>query len=108
KGDEVWHGATPHKVSCLKLIYQYNSFIESYPNPVNHTIQNISYSTDGCFGTCPVYNLTINSNREAIYQPKMYCGDTGTFYATIDSASYNQIIALLNATSFPALSDKYA
>ena len=107
-GDVVWHGAAPHKLSCLKLIYQYNSFIESNPNPVKHTIQNISYSTDGGFGTCPIYNLTINSKREAIYQPKMYCGDTGTFYLTIDTASYNQIIELLNATNFPALSDKYA
>ena len=101
-------GRPTSKLSCTKLIYKFDNFIEPNESPVNHIIRNITFSTDGCFGTCPVYTLSINSNREAIYQPKMYCSDTGTFYAIIDTTSYNLTIALLNSTNFPVLLDKYS
>src|SRR5690606_10704725 len=55
----------PRKLKLITLIYKFGDFIEENQTPANHNIEKIEYSTTMCFGTCPVFNITINSDKTA-------------------------------------------
>jgi len=96
------------KILCKTLIYKFNYFVEPNYNPTRHFIQNIAFSTEQCFGTCPVYKLFINSKREAVYESEIYSGTPGKYHTIIDTASYNRIVALLDYINYPSLSERYS
>ena len=41
------------------LIYKFGDFVEITNSPQTYKIEKIEYKTSGCFGTCPVFELTI-------------------------------------------------
>ena len=53
------------KLQKTILIYKFDSFIEENQTPANHKIEKNEYSTSVCFGTCPVFSITINSDKTA-------------------------------------------
>jgi hypothetical protein len=103
----------PRKLQQIILTYQFGDFIEENPTPTSHKIDKIEYSTTGCFGTCPVFELTINSDKNAKWFADMYneISDKevkGDFNSTITEDKYNEIVNLLNYIDFANLQDDYA
>lgn len=90
------------------LIYKFGDFIEINNSPQTHQIEKIEYKTSGCFGGCPSFGLTINSNRKAIYKP-IYFNENkkGTYKGRIENSQFNELINLLNYIDFPKLEDNY-
>lgn len=95
-------------ISTDTLIYKFGNFIENNFNPLSYKIEKIEYSTTMCFGTCPVFELEINSDRTAKYNAIQYNDKTGKFKTRIDTANFNSIFSLLNYIDFPNLKDKYS
>ena len=60
----------PLKLKKITLLYKYGDFIEENQTPSNHKIEKIEYSTTGCFGTCPIFKLSINSDKTAQWDAK--------------------------------------
>src|SRR6218665_3413700 len=78
------------------LIYHFKGFIEPNFEPITYEIEKIEFSTTMCFGTCPVFELTINSDRTALYNAMQYNKIEGKHKGEIDKSSYEAIVTLLN------------
>lgn len=65
----------------------------------------IEYSAGPCYGFCPIFKMTINADRSAIFEAERFnfSRDTtsekseGTFKGKIDQENYNKLISLLNS-----------
>ncbi len=62
----------PSYLKQITLTYQFGDFIEENLNPANHKIEKIQYLTTGCYGSCPIFKLTINSDKSATWEAKRY------------------------------------
>jgi hypothetical protein len=72
-----------------------------------HTIEKITFSTSGGM-TGGGSNLSIDSNRQASFSNKGYYNHPrGDYSGSIDTATYNKIVSMLNSMNFPALEDNY-
>lgn len=97
----------PQQLRTDTLVYLFGGFVEYNAHPVNHQITEINYATSFCFGECPVFSLSINPSRQAKYVAEHYNYPDGSFTGRIDTAHYNEIIALLNYIDFPSLDSNY-
>jgi hypothetical protein len=103
----------PRKLKQITLTYKFGDFIEENQTPSNHKIEKIEYSTTGCYGTCPIFKLTITSDKTAIWKAEMYNKinnkeASGNFNSKITEDKYNDIVNLLNYVDFETLKDNYA
>jgi hypothetical protein len=102
---------TPHYVLNFKvdtLVYEYGDFIELNRQPSHHQIDKIEFSTDYCFGTCPVFELKINKDLSAEYNPIAYNKTEGKFKGIIDQSEYSELTSLLNYINFEKLDTSYS
>ncbi len=100
------------------LVYKFGDFIEFNPHPKKYHIEKIEFETSMCFGTCPVFKISIDSNRQAIYEAikfnfirrNAWRGKEwkGKYTSRIKEKDFNKIIELLNYLDFPNLEDHYA
>ena len=97
----------PPQLRTDTLIYLWGGFVEYNAHPANHQITEIKYTTSFCFGECPVFSLSINPSRQAKYVAEHYNYPDGSFTGRIDTAHYNEIIALLNYIDFASLDSNY-
>jgi hypothetical protein len=90
------------------LIYKFGDFIEYNPRPDKLSIEEIKFSTTYCYGTCPVFELTIKADRSATFNAIEYNDKKGKFKATIDTASYNRLIQTINYIRLTSLNKNYS
>jgi len=100
------------KLKQITLVYKFGAFIEENQVPANHKIEKIEFSTSGCFGTCPIFNLTINSDKTAKWYAERFNKIknkevSGNFNSKITEDNYNDIVNLLNYIHFETLQDDY-
>ncbi len=103
----------PRKIKHSTLVYMFGDFIEENKKPTKKNIESITYSRLGCFGTCPIYHLSIYADRTVKWEAlKFNKIDNrkmqGIYTSTITQKDYHQIIDLLNYMDFKALNDNYA
>ncbi len=79
----------------------------------------IEYEATPCFGFCPVFKMTINADRTAVFEAEHFNFSDrpskddfskpreGTFKGTIKEADYNKLITLLDGLDVTSLNDKY-
>ncbi|SFH94947.1 DUF6438 domain-containing protein [Halpernia frigidisoli] len=79
----------------------------------------IEYSAGACYGFCPIFKVTINSDRTAIIEAesntftksntKGGSGDSreGTFKTVLKEADYNNLVMLINQLNVSSLKNKY-
>lgn len=60
-----------------------------------------------CFGTCPVYTLTLSSNGTVLYDGQMYVKETGNRTGTISSSDFSSLISSFEEAGFDQLRDEY-
>ena len=97
--------------SCKGQINPVSDKIDT-SSTANHIIEKIEYATSMCYGTCPVFSLTINSDRKAEWNAEKYnkINDQevhGIFHSEITKEQYNKLIDLLNYIDFEKLNDVY-
>lgn len=111
-----WRDSKPKNQLLKKtLVYQYGDFVEYNPKVSNHKIKKIEFQTTACFGTCPVFALTIDENRMAKFDAQLYNRPDreakeikGVFSTQIREKEMNDIVSLLNYIDFPNLKNEYA
>lgn len=80
----------------------------------------IQYEAGACFGSCPMFKLTINPDRTAIIEAEHFTFEErdftkddfssereGTFKATIKKEDYDTLISMLNEINVKSLNPKY-
>ena len=58
--------------------------------PMQIERESITYSTEPCFGTCPVYSVTVMPEGEGVFAGKRHVATTGSRAFRIDSATYRR------------------
>jgi hypothetical protein len=104
---------SPARLETVTLVYQFGDFIEENPSPANHGIEKIEYTTTGCFGTCPVFRMTIGKDRSSVWEAIRFNRfvthkSEGTYSCTITEDNYTEITNLLNYIDFEKLHHDYA
>ncbi|MDR2230823.1 MAG: DUF6438 domain-containing protein [Flavobacteriaceae bacterium] len=106
---------TNPKLKNKDLIFKYDDFIEYNKDPKLYNIEKIEYQTTACYGSCPVFSITIDNNRHGIFNAKQSNQMTndsaellGVYKTDIDNKSYSEITDLLNYIDFPNLNNEYA
>lgn len=89
------------------LTLRFGNFIEYHLTPAKLQIRQIKFSTSGCFGSCPIFELVIQANRTAKYHAIRYNKSAGTFDAKIDTATYNRLVNSIQYLHLPTLKDAY-
>lgn len=90
------------------LLFRDGQLLEYNPAPRDYHIERVQYTSGACFGTCPIYTLTVAANGTATYQARAFVPRKGTFTAAVPAPVRQQLWALLNYLDFPRLQDDYA
>lgn len=108
KGDTL-----PRPFKKDTLIFKFGGFIEYNKKSDIYDIQNIKFETSGCFGSCPIFKLDIDKNKNGSYTAtrhnKSDKGEKieGTFKTRINLDDYKAVEELLSYINFPKLKDRY-
>jgi hypothetical protein len=98
------------KAVCQRdtLIFRESSFVEYNRAPRNYRIEKLAFSTDACYGTCPIFDLRLARNGAATYHAEEYNEKKGDFAAVIKAQPLAEIWTLLNYLNFPKLQNDYS
>jgi hypothetical protein len=91
----------------LQYLNSIGNFIGIKKIHTAYNIENIEFSTDHCFGVCPVFSLTIDGKGIASYEAIEYNNQQGKFKATLNSATKDSLFGMLNDIDFPNLKNNY-
>jgi hypothetical protein len=90
------------------LILKFSYFVEYNSAPDNLQVEEINIETTGCYGTCPIFKVSIKPDKSATYHAIKYNNKKGHFKTTLDNESYNRIIETINYIKLPLLEELYA
>lgn len=96
------------------LVYKYDGFVEVNNKPAKHTIEKIQFATGGCFGKCPVFQVTVSKDRSAMFLAEFYNfskshDEENSFLTTvITQDTFDALVGLLNYMDFESLKNEYA
>lgn len=118
KSFEYIHGGMQpkKKLTSRLLTIKDTALIEYNPKPTNYNIEKIQFATSPCFGTCPIFEIHINKNREAIFLADAYNfsheydgpKEEKAFKTTLNTEKYNKLTDLINYLDFPKLQNRYS
>jgi Domain of unknown function (DUF6438) len=91
-----------------KIVYKFDGFVEFNPKPDKLDVREIDFSTSGCFGSCPIFDLKISANRRAVFNAKAHNKITGRFNGTLDAAAFNRLVDTINYIEIFKLKDAYS
>lgn len=78
------------------LIYKFNKFIEYHPEGNNDfKFEGIIFRTGGCYGTCPIFEMSVLPNKMAFYKAIEYNDEKGNFSGTIPEKEFDELIEIL-------------
>jgi hypothetical protein len=89
------------------LIMGVNGFVE-YNGIAENDIEEISLSTTGCLGECPIFELTVGSDGTAVFNAIEYNDHKGKLQCEIDTASLARLFHLANYIHPRLLRNEYA
>ena len=90
------------------LINLYGGFIEYNPSPKPIQFEQIKIMTSRCFGTCPIFEMTINKARKAILNAKEYNNLNGIYKSKVDETTFSNLVGLLSYLNLDSLKNSYA
>jgi hypothetical protein len=102
-------GKTEYSIINSKfLTYKFGTFIEYNPTPTQYQINRVEYSTDMCYGECPVFDLTIIRDSTWFYSAKKFNKKKGRFKTKPDLEQFSKLEEILNYSDFENLDSSYS
>ncbi|EJL74303.1 DUF6438 domain-containing protein [Chryseobacterium populi] len=104
-----------HLLSLIALIILFSCTSQN----TSSKYSKIEYEAGPCFGFCPIFKLTVNSDRTAILEAEHFNFSKdpskddsskpreGTFKTTIKEADYNKLVSLLDGLDVKSLKNNY-
>lgn len=91
------------------LVFKFGGFVEYNSKPDNLKVKRIKFGTSGCFGSCPVYDLSITQDGSATYVAKRYNKvQEGTYKDTIAPEALATVIETINYLNLSNLKNEYS
>jgi hypothetical protein len=78
-----------------------------YPQDKPHQLDQIVLTTTGCFGRCPIINVSISSNGDVIYYGERFVSDIGYFTAKLHPGKFEEIEKHFGWANYDTLSQYY-
>lgn len=75
---------------------------------VNINFDQIVFSRSGCYGSCPIIDISVNKNGEVYFQGEGYVNPLGFYKSKIDSIQAHQIFSKFGKANIDSLSNEYA
>jgi hypothetical protein len=76
-------------------------------SPIAPATGSVSLERGPCFGTCPVYEVTIDRSGAVRFVGRRFVADTGVSTGTASSASVDSLFAELQAADYFGFADSY-
>ncbi|SHE99758.1 hypothetical protein SAMN05444408_10775 [Chryseobacterium takakiae] len=110
------------KFKIMKYLFGLFAFIVLFScnsRKMNSKYSVIEYEATPCFGFCPVFKMTINADRTAVFEAEHFNFSDrpskdefskpreGTFKGTIKQDDYNKLISMLNGLDVKNLNNNY-
>jgi hypothetical protein len=67
----------------------------------------VSLERRPCFGTCPVYTVTLDGSGAVRFEGRRFVKDTGTVAGTVPPVSVDSLVAELETAGYFAFADRY-
>jgi hypothetical protein len=67
----------------------------------------IILSSSGCYGTCPIMDISIENNGNVLYQGTKFNTFNGSFTSKISSSEFNKIVEGFKKANLPNLDNNY-
>jgi hypothetical protein len=80
---------------------------ETRSTSVAPAMGSVSLERGPCFGTCPVYKVTVDRSGEVRFEGRRFVADTGVFTGPASSASVDSLFAELEAAGYFGFADSY-
>ncbi|MEM6738332.1 MAG: DUF6438 domain-containing protein [Bacteroidota bacterium] len=97
------------KIVSSTLSYNYGGLIEACVPNQELSVEKITFSTDMCFGTCPVFKVSIDKSNKAVLNAQKFNEDlNGIYYTQLNRKLYDELIGLINCLNIQSLDDNYA
>lgn len=114
-----YYPENPGKPDTIQTrLISYNGYFVEYNNKplAKHLIKKIEFKSDGCYGTCPIFELKIDHDRKASFKAQYYnfTSERGApaedkyFEGVIKKADYEAIIGILDYIDFSQLKEDYS
>lgn len=88
------------------LVYFYPQLTQP-PKPTEFPDVVITLKRTACFGTCPVYKLTVSGDGKVVYEGTSFVNVTGIQNSQISQEQIKELIDAFYAINYFALEDKY-
>jgi Domain of unknown function (DUF6438) len=98
------------------LTFKFGDFIEYNKKPKKNKIAKIEFSTSGCFGTCPEYELTLQRDSLSIFNAQHYNftkdfnhgTEEGVFTTSKNKMEFDKLEEIINYCDFENLKKQYS
>lgn len=70
-------------------------------------VSSIVMERSPCFGACPVYEVALNDNGAVRFDGKRFVAQLGPHAGTVSPQAFHSLVAMLDATDFFHLRDRY-
>lgn len=89
------------------LILDKGRFIEYNPAPGRYSVKSIQFETTHCYGSCPVFKMTIDYKGKASYEALEYNRLSGRFTGLIDKDDLQELWYIVNYLKFRQMGGRY-
>ncbi|WP_348706097.1 DUF6438 domain-containing protein [Tenacibaculum sp. 190524A02b] len=73
----------------------------------NNLFDQIIFSSSGCYGSCPIIDISINKKSKVYFQGERYVKPLGVYESIIDSTKTNYIFSKFSKANIDGLKNKY-
>ena len=95
------------KIFCLTLLFIPFAFCALGATPRTSGVTEITLERTPCFGTCPVYKVTLQNDGTVIFEGKEYVKEAGRRSGKISAKQFQQLVAKVEQIGFFTLNDEY-
>lgn len=97
------------KFKIDSLTVKYGELVE-YKNRKSKVdkIKELNFSTTGCFGSCPVFEIKLDSKRNLLYNGKRFTNHSGLKKFKLNQTNYDNLIGLIEYSELKKLKDFYS
>ncbi|MDB6147540.1 MAG: hypothetical protein JWO45_1204 [Spartobacteria bacterium] len=95
------------KTSCLASLLVCFASCAFAATAASAEISEITLERTACYGTCPVYKVTLQSDGTVTYDGKEFVKEVGKRSGKISKEQFQQLVAQIQKTDFFNLEDEY-
>ena len=91
----------------LAILFEFDYLYVPLAPPENLTDIEITLERTACFGTCPIYSVSIDGEGNVVYEGKKFVRIEGVRTYTIPQEDVKELVAMFYGINYFSLNDRY-